>query len=101
MGQAKQRQHHSDRPASIEEGGVGSGGSVGSLKLNLGVAVLLTVLGLIAYHNAFLSPFIWDDPYLVTDNYLITSFKFLPDAFATSTVRWSPLCTWSITRSGG
>ena len=78
MGQAKLRQHvWTARPAE----GPGAARPRGSLWFNGGVFILLLAAGLVAYHNAFWSPFIWDDPYLVTENYLVTSFRYLPDIF--------------------
>lgn len=48
---------------------------------NLSVFLLLLLAGLGAYWNSFHSPFIWDDPYLITRNHLVTSFRYLPEAF--------------------
>jgi len=49
-----------------------------------GVILFLFLLGLSAilvYGNSLHSPFIWDDPYLITDNHFIKSSKYLGEIF--------------------
>lgn len=44
----------------------------------------LIVLGVITYANSFKNEFVWDDEFLITRNYLIKSFSYLPLLFKTT-----------------
>ena len=52
-----------------------------SLKLNIGIFIIFCVAALSIYANSLNCPFIWDDQYLITDNHLITSIKYIPEIF--------------------
>jgi len=51
------------------------------LKQNIKTLLVFLAVGLAVYANSFHSPFIWDDPYLIRDNHLIKSLRYLPDLF--------------------
>ncbi len=52
-----------------------------SAPLGVGIFLLLWLCGIAIYANALHNPFIWDDPYLITDNRLIKDLRHLPDLF--------------------
>lgn len=52
-----------------------------SLKYNIGVFIIFCFAALSIYANSLNCPFIWDDQYLITDNHLITNFKYIPEIF--------------------
>ncbi|MCK4423405.1 MAG: hypothetical protein KAV18_04970, partial [Candidatus Omnitrophica bacterium] len=51
------------------------------LRFNLGVLVFFFLYAFLLYANSLHSPFIWDDKYLITDNHLIKSLRYIPDIF--------------------
>jgi tetratricopeptide (TPR) repeat protein len=46
-----------------------------------GIFLLFFVIAILIYGNSLKSPFIWDDPYLITDNHYIKSFNYIPKIF--------------------
>lgn len=46
--------------------------------------ILIILLGLLVYSNAFFVPFLWDDSALITHNPLIKEFRSLPQLFLNS-----------------
>jgi hypothetical protein len=52
-----------------------------SLNKDLRVFLLFLAVGAAVYANAFQSPFIRDDPYLIAQNHLIEDIRYLPEIF--------------------
>ncbi|MFC1708959.1 tetratricopeptide repeat protein [Candidatus Omnitrophota bacterium] len=79
MGKNKNRHRRLDKNSQPSENSLSSKGT--SLKYRLGVLAVFCLFAFIIYGNSLNSPFIWDDPYLITDNHLVTSFKYIPEIF--------------------
>jgi Flp pilus assembly protein TadD len=48
---------------------------------NLAILFLFSLCAILIYGNSLHSPFIWDDQYLITENYFIRSFKYIFEIF--------------------
>ncbi|MBI4597915.1 MAG: tetratricopeptide repeat protein [Candidatus Omnitrophica bacterium] len=81
MGEAKRREHLAHQPHPVPATHPSGVLPDASSRAWLGVACLLLILGAIVYRNILRNPFLWDDPYLIVNNYFIKGFHFLPDLF--------------------
>lgn len=48
---------------------------------SLGIFCLLLLCGILVYGNSLPNPFIWDDTFLISENYFITGFKHVFEIF--------------------
>ncbi|MFC1646531.1 tetratricopeptide repeat protein [Candidatus Omnitrophota bacterium] len=79
MGKKKNKHRRPDIESQPQE--INTPSRKAHLKYNLGIFFVFCLFVILVYGNSLNSPFIWDDHYLITDNHLIGSFKYIPEIF--------------------